>query len=129
LFVCWAQASEYRGPNTSADEDLVFCLRTSSAQPPAGVPQLPSGTVVGGVAAAALQRCELTGVPAVAVIAVEGAPVPDAGLVCSLAAALCKALPSAAARQGVRGGGALHAEVAAAVDSLYRSSASESMFI
>lgn len=121
------QASQYRGPGSPADDDLIFALQTSGATPVAGIPELPCGTLIGGVAAAVLQSCELEERPATVLVAIENAPVPDAGHVCSLADAVHAALGGAAG--GLPRGKVLHADVLAAADAMYRSSASSSMFI
>lgn len=138
-------AMNYRGAQDPADDDLVFSLQTSvaaaaapsgGAPTPALPPPLPEATLLGGLPAALLERCELAGVPATAVVGVKAQQVPDAQFLQSLAAGLAAAL----AASGSDGAAALAAalvqrprsEALAALgtvaDAVYRSSASSSIF-
>lgn len=116
---------EYRGPGDAAEENLIFELHTSTARPPraAAVPSLPPGTLITGLPAALLQACEVAGLPATALTAVESSPVPEVSLVCALADAVCGVAGLSLLDDSQQGA------VSQAVDGVYRSSASNSMFI
>ncbi len=117
---------EYRGPGDAAEENLIFKLQNTKAaevQSSTNVPSLPIGTLLSGLPAAVLETCEDGKLPATALVAIESSPVPDVSLVCTLADALCALV----GRSKVDAAG--KTAVAAAVEGMYRSSASNSMFI
>lgn len=129
-------AMSYRGPGDAADEDLIFALQTAAAAAAASgstalPPPLPEATVLGGLAAALLTRCELAGLPAVAVAGVQAQQVPDAAFLYCLGQGVAAAL---AAVGGAGAAGAAPdkaqalAALRAAADGVYRSSASSSIF-
>lgn len=137
-------AMSYRGPGSPADEDLVFSLQTAAAEAAAAAgggsgagglpPPLPGATLLGGLPAALLARCELQQLPAALVAGVQQQQVADAQFLFHLGRG------AAAALRLVGGGAAsaalakpqprpqLLAGLAAAADSMYRSSASSSIF-
>jgi hypothetical protein len=110
-------------------EGLVFTLPTSKFIPRyrSSAPLLPNGTLLGGLAAAIMQHCELRGVPACAAISVQAGPVPDAQLVCGLADIVLGLIKGKGGDAGeVK---ALNVTLTAVVEDVYRSSASNSIFI
>jgi hypothetical protein len=117
---------EYRGPGDAAEENLVFKLQNTAAlssKSSTTVPDLPLGTLISGLPAAVLETCENKNSSATALVAVESSPVPDVALVCALADAVRVSL----GRKKVDSAG--KAAVATAVEGVYQSSASNSMFI
>jgi hypothetical protein len=134
-----AQAMQYMGTGSPADEDLLYSLQTSAASgtaaPYYGLPPcLPSGTLLGGVAAAMLNHCELAGLPATGLVSVQMGPSPSASQVMQLGRAVYAALHSATgvllplpkSQEGTR---ELLARINAATDEVYASSAGNSIFI
>lgn len=117
---------DYRGPGDAANEDLVFELPNSTWEASSGSLRkhdLPPGTLVTGVPAALVQEMEGGGRPAVAFLVVENSPVPRTGQVIKLADALCDGL--GVPKLDVLG----KATVTDLVEQMYRTSASNSMFI
>ena len=145
-------AMSYRGPGDPADEDLVFSLQTGAAAAAAAgserdegasaaaattglPPQLPEGTVLGGLPAALLARAELLQLPATLVAGVQVQQVPDAQFLFALGQALAAALRATPAGSGDMAAAlaqqpraAAVAALGAAADAVYRSSASSSIF-
>lgn len=139
---------QYRGPGSPADEDLVFCLQTKAAEEAAAAagsskgsglpPALPEATLVGGLPAALLTDCELAGLPAALITGVQQQQVPDAQFLFALGRGAQAALASLAGSSGTVAGSVgepgeagrhqLLAALGAAADSVYRSSASSSIF-
>jgi hypothetical protein len=105
LVVAEAQGEQYRGEGDPSEDLLAFSLRTTTATVEEGAeappPPLPAGTVVGGLAAALVAECELAGIPAMAVIAVEMVP----ALTAAHAPALGRAAAAAARALAAGGGG------------------------
>lgn len=147
LALAW-QAMEYHGPGSPADEDLIFCLSTREAESLAASaaasssggksgaaplpPPVPSGTLLSGLSAALLARAARQGLPATAVAGVQMGPAPDSRFVLGLAGGVQGALAALGAALGqgqALTGAELLAEVQAATDQAYRSSASNSIFI
>ena len=138
---------EYRGPGSPADEDLIYSLATppAAASAPASSdssvgggsrrapPPLPPGTLLGGLPAALLSLGVQQNLPATAVVGVQLGPAPDAKFVHSLADGLLRVLGARAGRQLgpplVLGGAELLPALKVATDKLYRSSASNSIYI
>ncbi|KAL4520126.1 hypothetical protein Ndes2526B_g01334 [Nannochloris sp. 'desiccata'] len=119
---------EYRGPGDAAEDNLIFKLQNTKAiqdekENSKHVASLPEGTLLAGIPAAVLEVCEDGNRPATALVAVESSPVPEVSLVSALADAVCIFL----GRKKVDAAGKV--AVAAAVDGVYQSSASNSMFI
>ena len=120
---------EYRGPGDAAEENLIFKVQNTASEEQKKEnstnmpPSLPEGTLLSGLPAAVLDSCEDSSRPATALIAVESSPVPEVGLVCALADALCACL----GRKSVDAAG--KTAIAGAVAGVYHSSASNSMFI
>jgi hypothetical protein len=119
---------EYRGPGDPAEDNLIYKLQNTKAvqnekENTKNVASLPEGTLLSGLPAAVLEVCEDSNHPATALVAVESSPVPEIGLVYALADTLCLFL----GRKKVDAAGKV--AVAAAVDRVYRSSSSSSMFI
>lgn len=119
---------EYRGPGDPAEDNLIFKVQNTKAildekENSKIVASLPEGTLLSGLPAAVLEVCEDSNNPATALVVVESSIVPEVGLIYALADTLCVFL----GRKKVDAAG--KAAVAAAVDGVYRSSASNSMFI
>ena len=114
---------EYRGPGDATEENLIFEIHTTTSASPNGVPSLPAGTLITGLPAALLQECEVSGISATVLTAVESSPVPEVGLVCALGDAVCVTAGLSAMDDSQRG------MVTQSVEGVYRSSASNSMFI
>jgi len=117
-----SQEKDYRGLGSSSDENLVFAVHTGTAMGIPGVEVLPSGTVVSGLAAALLEECETSSIPATALIAVENAPIPEVSLAIRTGEVMCAALGKSKPME------AQHA-LARALEQAYQSSSSNSMFI
>jgi len=113
IVVAETPGEQYRGEGDPSEGLLAFTVWTSKAAAEAaqatssassgnsGVPPtLPAGTVVGGLPAALLAECEYSGVPAVAVVAVEMAP----ALAATHAPALGRAVAAVARAIGGSGG-------------------------
>jgi len=140
LVVAEARGEQYRGEGAPSEALLAFTLRTTAAAAATAAaggaaavgaaaaaggapassspssplpPPLPAGTVLGGLAAAIVAECEFSGVPAVAVVAVEAV----AALKAAHAPALGRAVAAAArALAGGGGGGGGGGAAAAAAD-------------
>ena len=126
---------DYRGPGDASEENLIFEIHTTSTTTSTTtsaekddcvrVPTLPPGTLITGLPAALLDKSEALGRPGSILVAVESSPVPEVSLACSLADAVSKMM--GAGDGGIDG--ERRAVVAEAVHSMFRSSASNSMFI
>jgi fatty acid desaturase (delta-4 desaturase) len=128
LVVCSILSMDYRGPGDAAEENLIFGIHTQNSSATtttaAVVPVLPPGTLISGLPAALLEESESLKIPGSILVAVESSPVPEVSLVCGLADAVSKMVMLGGDLDGER-----RAAVAEAVNSMFRSSASNSMFI
>lgn len=118
-------AMSYRGPGDPSQEDLVFQLTTTAWKKAQVAKVLPPGNLVTGLSAAILQVCHANSVPACAIISVQNSILPTLQLVCAEADVLSRILWGAPSRVE----DAAKTDVAKALDNLYQSSASNSIFI
>lgn len=119
-------AMHYRGPGDPSEDDLVYLVHNSHAKDenkPQKTPLLPSGTYLSGLPAAFMELCENEGIPAICLVAIQHSPIPGAGLLYSMAEKVAESIgvdgPSKEDRH----------RMSEALNSVYRSSASNSMFI
>ena len=139
VVVSYILAMNYRGLGDSSSEDLVFRLDTSLGMSPISTPVIPASTVLSGVSAALLQMCELGGKshkniditprPARLITAVEHSQVPPASLVITAAQAVLKTLKDCIQVPDLSLTDEVRKAISQAVDTAYRASAENSIFI
>jgi len=118
-------AMSYRGPGDPSQEDLVFQLSTTAWKRAPSAKVLPPGNLVTGLSAAILQVCHANSVPACATISVQNGIIPTLQLVCAETDVLSRILWGIPSRVE----DAAKSQVAKALDNMYQSSASNSIFI
>ena len=118
-------AMSYRGPDDPSQEELVFQLATTKWEQVPSTKVLPPGNLVTGLSAAVLQICHSHSVPACSVISVQNNIMPSLQLVCAQADVVSKLLWGTPLMLE----NAVKKDVAKALDNMYQSSASNSIFI
>lgn len=95
LVIASLPAFNYRGPGDPSQDALHYVVCSSAAKQQSqscGVPSLPSGSLITGLAAAAVQYSEARRLSATALVGIEARPVPDVASLRQLAVNMEKLL-------------------------------------
>lgn len=103
------------------NEDHVYMMGTSSVDQPC--PQLPTGTMISGVAAAIMQRCDVEHISVAFLVGIQITQCPRHELVISMGEALVKHVNGSTLTKDHKN------DIIQVIDNKYQSSANSSVYV